>query len=162
MSKISDETSKADIIARRGAGETFQSIADDYGVCKQTVHAMCANHPDEIRKIKEELWSENIENIVSTVKIDLKNSKTISENFEDTGKISAAEVAYKTSTNKVAHNLLQEKGIFPSPAFMNVSIDQSKHVNIDPEMFKLLSDSFDPGFVDMSPQKLVEAEVKDA
>jgi len=70
-------------------------------------------------------------------------------------------VAYKASTNKVAERLLQEKGVFPSPAFMNVSVDRSQNVNIDPEMFKMLTGSFDPGFVNMSKIKLVETEVKD-
>lgn len=161
MGKLSDAKVKSDIIARRGAGESYQSIANTYNVSKEAIFYLCKNHPDEIDRIHEQIWGENIETIVETIKLDILNNKKISDNFADNKGITQAEVAYKTTTNKIATQLLQQKGLMPSSAFlqMNINNDNRKtNVNVDSELFSKLSQVFDTGFIEMEAPKKIEPD----
>jgi len=61
------------------------------------------------------------------------------------------------------HPVLMEKGIHPSPALAHININNSKNINVDPDIFKALSTGFGMGYLEMhEPDKLIEGEVKDA
>jgi len=44
-----------------------------------------------------------------------------------------------------------------------INIDNSKSINVDPDIFKALSSGFGMGYLEMhEPDKLIEGEIKDA
>lgn len=160
MAKLNDIAVKAEILARRGNGETYRSIAKDFDVTEGGLRLMVLNHEETIKQIQEKLFADNIENYAESLELDVKNSKSISQKYHDGDGITPSEVAYKATTNKAMNPILIEKGIHPNNAFIQMNIDNSKNINIDKDVFKLLSKGFHTGFVQMHDMKEIEgAEV---
>ncbi len=158
MSKVTDVAVQAAIIARRGAGESCESIGKSLGMHRTTVHRFVKNHPDTVSEIKEKIFADNIDNYTETLEKDVKNSGKIADSYAETGKITTAEVAYKTTTNKAIAPVLVDKGIHPSSAFFQMNIDNSKSINVDQDVFNALAKGFDTGYVEMHDVIEVEAE----
>ena len=162
---LSDMTVRADIVARRGSGESCESIGNSYGVSRVSIHRIVKNHEDTVNEIKDKIFADNIDNYTETLEKDVKNSKAIADKYAVEGKITPSEVAYKATVNKAMHPVLMEKGIHPSPALAQINIDNSKSINVDPDIFKALTTGFGMGYLEMhesaTPEKLIEGEVKD-
>jgi hypothetical protein len=57
--------------------------------------------------------------------------------------------------------MLMGKGIHPSPALANININNSKNINVDPDIFKALTTGFGMGYLEMhEPDKIIEMEEK--
>ena len=158
MAKPNDIAVRADILARRGNGETYESIARDYDVTKGGIRQMVVNHEDTVRQIKERIFADNIDNYTESLKQDVENSRTIANKYKETGKIEPAEVAYKTTVNKAFAPVMVDRGIHPNNAFIQMNIDNSKNINVDEGVFKALSKGFNTGFVQMHDVKEIEIE----
>jgi len=146
----------ADIIARRGTGESCEDIGRSYGLCRQSIYRVEKCHEDSVKDIKDRIFADNIENYAAALKKDVANSHKIAVKYNREGKISPAEVAYKTTVNKAMAPVLVGKGINPSPAFANINIDNSKNVNVDPDMFRMLSMGFKAGYMEMRKPEQIE------
>ena len=161
---LADVAVRADIVYRRGRGESCESIGKSYGVSRVSIHRIAKNHEDTVNEIKDQIFADNIDNYTETLKKDVENSKAIADKYAEKGEINSNEVAYKNSVNKEMHQMLMGKGIHPSPALANININNSKNINVDPDIFKALSTGFGMGYLEMhesaAPDKLIEGEVK--
>ncbi len=162
---LSDMAVRADVIARRGTGESCESIGKSYGVSRTSIHRFIKNHEDTVNEIKEKIFADNIDNYTSALEMDVKNSKAIAAKYAEDGTITPSEVAYKATINKAMHPVLMDKGVHPSPALAQININNSKTVNVDPDIFKALSTGFGMGYLEMhesaTPDKVIEGEIKD-
>jgi len=162
---LADVAVRADIVSRRGRGESCESIGKSYGVSRVSIHRLVKNHEDTVNEIKNQIFADNIDNYTKTLEKDVKNSQAIADKYAAEGKITPSEVAYKATVNKAMHPVLMEKGIHPSPALANININNSKNINVDPDIFKALSTGFGMGYLEMhesaAPEKIIEGEVKD-
>ncbi len=50
---LSDMAVRADVIARRGTGESCESIGKSYGVSRTSIHRFIKNHEDTVNEIKD-------------------------------------------------------------------------------------------------------------
>ena len=157
--KLRSPLVKTEIFTRRAHNETYKSISESSGVTRQSVTELCKNHPDEIKRIKESLWNDNIDNITKTIGLDIENNLTMARDYKSGKKLQPVDIAYKTATNKVVHGLLQQQGIMPSHAMLQMNIQNNNKIdNVDAEVFKKLTQSFDTGFIEMSCPEMLEVK----
>lgn len=104
---------KDDIINRLALKEPQRKIAKDHNITQSCVSLIKKRNEDRVLQVQQELISDNLDNIRDSIRIDVENNKSLSNEFKDSSNITSDKVSLKTSTQKnIIKPLLEKVGIF--------------------------------------------------
>jgi transcriptional regulator len=92
-----------------------RAIAKEFNTSQTAISTVKKANEERVATLKQELISDNLEHIQSSIRTDIENNNTIANKYKEEGELTSVDVAYKAATQKnIIKPLMESVGIYPS------------------------------------------------